>query len=129
MDEEEEDGQNIISIPKTEMSTALKEATQSVPIKASTVTKWCDARDRYIVFLGGKGHSAKLWASSLSFRVKLKQVIAMLTIFSVKNKTGLYVILQTSLPKSLFRGIVVHFLGSRGIFRWSIVPHLIHLSV
>ena len=64
MDEEEEDGQNIISMPRTEMSTALKEATQSVPIKARSVTKRCDARDRYIVFLGGNSHSAKLWASS-----------------------------------------------------------------
>ena len=50
MDEKKEDGQNIISIPRTEMSTALKEATQSVPIKARSITKRCDARDRYIVF-------------------------------------------------------------------------------
>ena len=102
-----------ISIPATETSTAVKEATQGATVVARSGTKRCDAPDRCVAFAAERAIRRKCApASSPSLLAKLTRVAATVTGFSAeKSRTPSSAMHKARFLTSLVNEVQMRSLG------------------
>ena len=107
------------SMPATETSTAVKEATQGATVVVRSATKWCDAPDRCVAFAAERAIRRKYAPmSSPSLPAKLTRVAATVTESSTgKSRTPSSAMHQASVSTSLVNGVQMRSLGRWGISR------------
>ena len=108
-----------ISMPATETSTAVKEATQGATVVARSATKRCDAPDRCVAFAVERDIRRKYAPTSPpSLPAKPTRVAATVTGFSAEESrmpsSAMY---QASFSTSLVNGVQMRSLGRWGISR------------
>ena len=105
------------SMPATETSTAVKEATQGATVVSRLATRRCDAPDRCVAFAAERVIRRKYTpTSSPSLPAKLMRVAATVTEFSAeKSRTPFSMMHQARFSTSLVNRVQTRSLG-----RWRI---------
>ena len=105
------------SMPATETSTAVKEATQGATVVSRLATRRCDAPDRCVAFAAERVIRRKYTpTSSPSLPAKLMRVAATVTEFSAeKSRTPFSMMHQARFSTSLVNRVKTRSLG-----RWRI---------